>query len=168
MSLVLQKVISWFFFFLFLLHLLPKPCKEKLSLVAWDYLITLKYNAFWKDGVIARFFPFHDQFLKELRTSLGLKIECDERLAFCLPSFSPCSPIIPQVFRNGLKHYMGLTALPQQWESPLTNHWPCCVLFARSRASSSPPMGDLFPKIHRQPQSLHILEFIINTQNFKH
>lgn len=45
---------------------------------------------------------------------MGLKIECDERLAFCLPSFSPCSPIIPQVFRNGLKHYMGLTALPQQ------------------------------------------------------
>lgn len=45
---------------------------------------------------------------------MGLKIEYDERLAFCLPSFSPCSPIIPQVFRNGLKHYMGLTALPQQ------------------------------------------------------
>ena len=37
-------------FFLFLLHLLPRLCKEKLSLVAWDYLITLKYNAFWKAG----------------------------------------------------------------------------------------------------------------------
>ena len=34
------------FFFLFLLHLLPRLSKEKLSLVAWDYLITLKYNAF--------------------------------------------------------------------------------------------------------------------------
>lgn len=58
---------------------------------------------------------------KELRASLELKIECDERLAFFLPSFSPCSPVIPQVFRNGLEVPRGADSPssavypPQQW-----------------------------------------------------
>ena len=58
---------------------------------------------------------------KELRASLELKIECDERLAFFLPSFSPCLPVIPQVFRNGLEVPRGADSPssavypPQQW-----------------------------------------------------
>lgn len=58
---------------------------------------------------------------KDLRTSLELKMECDERLTFSLPSFSPCSPVIPQVFRNGLEAPHGADSPssavdpPQQW-----------------------------------------------------